>query len=113
MSNRIVANMEKRDDLKHYVKNRTNVIVKIGATWCGPCKRATPIFNENFLKLPSNVNLVMVDADKGNDICSALKVKSVPMYLYYKNGDCLEICNSTALKDIEYFFTQVKSHVKN
>ena len=53
----------------------------------------------------------MIDADEGADVCSSLKVKSVPIYLYYKNTDCLEICNSAEKKEIEYFFEHVKKHL--
>jgi len=112
-SNRLVTQLTNRTDFKHYIMNKTFVVVKISATWCGPCKRATPYFNEGFLSLSRNVNLVLIDADDGADVCSALKVKSVPMYMFYKNGDCLEICISAEKKEIEYFFKQVKTHLKN
>lgn len=110
-NNRLVTELTTRTDFKHYIMNKTYVVVKVSATWCGPCKRATPYFNEGFLSLSRNVNLVLVDADDGSDICNALKLKSVPVYLFYKNGDCLEICNSAEKKEIEYFFNQVKGHI--
>ena len=111
-NNRLVTEITNRTDFKHYILNKTNVIVKVSATWCGPCKRATPYFNKWFLNLSNKVNLVLIDADEGDDVCSALKIKSVPMYFYYKNGECLEICNTAQEKDIEYFFKQVKIHLK-
>lgn len=110
---RLVTEITNRTDFKHYVKNTKHVVVKISATWCGPCQRATPYFNEGFLSLPKDVNLVIIDADEGSDVCNALKVKSVPIYFYYKNSDCLEICNSASKKDIEYFFNQVRLHTQN
>ena len=112
MTDRIISNITNRNDFKHYIRNNINVIVKISATWCGPCKRATPIFNEGFLNLPKNVKLILIDADEGADVCNSLKVKSVPIYLYYKNADCLEICNSAEKKEIEYFFEHVKKHLR-
>ena len=111
-NNKLVTNLTNRTDFKHYILNKSFVVVKISATWCGPCKRATPYFNEGFLNLSNNnVNLVLIDADEGADICSSLKVKSVPMYMFYKNGDCLEICISAEKKEIEYFFKQIKNHL--
>ena len=111
MSNRIVDNITNRSEFKHYIRNNYHVIVKISATWCGPCKRATPIFNEGFLSLSEKVKLILIDADEGSDVCNSLKVKSVPIYLYYKRAECLEICNSAEKKEIEYFFNQVKGHM--
>ena len=65
MTDRIISNITNRSEFKHYVINNNNVIVKVSATWCGPCKRATPIFNDGFLNLPKNVKLILIDADEG------------------------------------------------
>ena len=110
MSERVIE-LKKRNELKNYVLGNKYVIVKISATWCGPCKRASPLFNEGFLSLNNSVKLVLVDADEGSDICNSLRVKSVPMYLFYKNSECLEICNSAEKKEIDYFYNQIRNHM--
>ena len=49
-----IIEIKKRDEFKTYVKNNKFVIVKIGATWCGPCKRCTPtvekLFNQMLIR---------------------------------------------------------------
>lgn len=111
MTERVIE-LKNRNDLKKYVLSNKHVVVKVSATWCGPCKKASPIFNNGFLSLNDSTKLVLVDADDGSDICNSLRVKSVPMYLFYKNGDCLEICNSAGEKEIEYFFIQIHKHLR-
>ena len=111
MTERVIE-LKNRNDLKKFVLSNNYVVVKVSATWCGPCKKASPIFNNGFLSLNDSTKLVLVDADDGSDICNSLRVKSVPMYLFYKNGDCLEICNSAREKEIEYFFNQIRNHLR-
>ena len=111
MTERVIE-LKNRNDLKKFVLSNNYVVVKVSATWCGPCKKASPIFNNGFLSLNDSTKLVLVDADDGSDICNSLRVKSVPMYLFYKNGDCLEICNSASEKEIEYFFNQIRNHLR-
>ena len=89
--------LTEREELKTLLKNSSHTIVKISATWCKPCIKAKPIFDMFYENVKEYVNLVLVDADEGSDICS-LKVKSVPIYIYYKNTDPIEICNSSGKK---------------
>ena len=41
-----------RDELSNFLRTHSVVIVKFTATWCGPCKRSTPLVNELYNKMP-------------------------------------------------------------
>ena len=103
--------LTKRNELKTFLTNSNHTIVKISATWCKPCIRAKPTFDMYYERLKEYVNLILVDMDKGSDICSSLKVKSVPIYIYYKNRDPIEIFNSSSDDDIKYFFIKVAENL--
>jgi len=61
------------------------VIVDISATWCGPCKKIAPYFEELARNNPSVV-FVHVDKDQFGHIISDLSgVNSVPTFLFFKN----------------------------
>lgn len=81
------VSFSKRDELKVFLKNNNNVIVRVSAGWCGPCKKIYPLLKERIGNLPSNVKVVYVDYDKHRDIASALKVKSVPTFMFFLKGD--------------------------
>ena len=51
--------------------------IKFTATWCGPCKRIAPTFNQLVEKVKHLVDIVIVDADEGSDICSALRLGDI------------------------------------
>tara|TARA_B110000967_G_C18482812_1_gene362968 strand:- start:89 stop:418 length:330 start_codon:yes stop_codon:yes gene_type:complete len=109
MPNRIV--IKKRDVFKQYVKNNTYVIVKIGATWCGPCKRCSPTVNKLFDALSDNVSMVLVDADECSDVKNFLKIKIVPTLIFFRNGERQEIYQTANESEILKFFNTVISYL--
>ncbi len=95
--------MKDRGELATFVKSNDYVIVKIGAEWCGPCKRIEPKLMELFNQMPDNIHLVMVDADEG-DIAAALRVKVLPTFLNYIKGDLQDVYASGDADNLVKFF---------
>lgn len=67
------------------------LIIKFGATWCGPCKMIESDVNFYFSKMPENVQCVLVDVDKSKELYAFLKTKrmlpGVPAILCYYKGN--------------------------
>ena len=67
------------------------VIIKLGATWCGPCKVIELDVKEMFSVMPSNVQCLSIDIDDNIELYSFLKkkrvVNGVPAILCYKRGN--------------------------
>ena len=62
------------------------VVVDFFATWCGPCKMLTPVFEELSAELDGKAKFVKVDIDQSSDIASKLEVVNVPTLKVFKNG---------------------------
>ena len=90
--------MTQRTELRELVKKSKAVIVDFTATWCGPCKRAKPFIMDFFDNNKNTFDLVMVDVDKGSDICSAMKVISYPTFYSFINGEVT--CEQTIISFI-------------
>lgn len=82
-------------DLALMIKSKSMVIIKISASWCGPCKNKK--FLESYHKLKSNfsyidsVKFIELDVDEDCDIITNKKyydidIDSVPTFLISKNG---------------------------
>lgn len=76
---------------EHLKTNPGLLILKFGATWCGPCKRIEPVVHDWVEKLPENVQFCMIDIDDCFDLYVFLQKKKmingVPGILcYYKNN---------------------------
>ena len=56
--------LTKKEELKMVVSREKYVVVKVTATWCGPCKRSKPLVDKWLESLPESVLDVEVDADK-------------------------------------------------
>lgn len=99
--------IRERNTFKNYVKSNQFVIVKVSATWCGPCKRSSPCVESCWKKMPENVNMVVLDADDCSDVCSYLKIKSVPTIITFINGNQHNYLVSSNEDDIIDFFNQI------
>jgi thioredoxin 1 len=60
-------------------------VLKFSASWCGPCKQLTPIFNQVKSEV-SDVAFQEVDVDAESSLAIQYKVRSVPTIVIEKDG---------------------------
>lgn len=107
MSVRIVE-LTTREQFKLFLQKNPYVIVKASATWCGPCKRSSPFFMDIFNNnIPKQIKLVKLDVDEGDDLASYLRIKSMPTYIHFFQGEPKEIYSSGDKDAILKFFKSV------
>jgi len=65
-----------------------NKVIKLSATWCGPCKQYAPIFNEVVDGLPDTWEslAVDIDTDEGRELMIANGIRSVPTTVFMEVG---------------------------
>ncbi len=59
-----------------------HAIIDFSATWCGPCKRLSPILDELAAEHAGEIDFYKVDVDKNKELAQAYGVASVPMVLF-------------------------------
>lgn len=62
------------------------VVIDVYATWCGPCKKFGPIFNEVAGEMGSKYLFVKADVDGDSGIADIYSVTRYPTVLFFKNG---------------------------
>jgi len=97
-SKQIVSEIQSRDAFFHLLRNNPGLIViKLGASWCGPCARIKDVVHGFFISSPNNVVCADIDVDESFDFYSFMKskkmVNGIPALLCYKKG------NSTYIPD--------------
>ena len=106
-----------RDEFKTLLEeNKSVVILKFGAEWCGPCKKIEGIVHQYFEKLPESVTCMVLDIDECFDLYAFLKSKkivtAIPTLIAYYKGNTHyapdEIVTGTNIDIIDMFFKNVQ-----
>ena len=98
MSKQIISEIANREAFFTLLQHNTGLIViKLGSSWCGPCKTIKPAVHGFFVSSPPEVICADIDVDVSFDFYSFLKskkmVNGIPVLLCYKKG------NSTYIPD--------------
>jgi len=78
-----------------------NQVIKLSATWCGPCKMYAPIFNEVADMLIDNWETLAldIDTDEGREIMIANGIRSVPTTILMEVGKDPKILTGVISKE--------------
>ena len=60
-------------------------VVDFTASWCGPCKKIGPFFEELAAKYP-DVVFVKIDVDDLDDVAAECGISAMPTFQLYSNG---------------------------
>jgi thioredoxin-like negative regulator of GroEL len=88
----IISVFNNREEFLTLLKHNPGlVIIKLGAKWCGPCKKIAHIVDAFFVSSPPNVICADIDVDESMDLYAYLKqrrmVNGIPVMLMYKKGN--------------------------
>lgn len=56
-------------------------VIDFYATWCGPCKRLSPILEELASEYNGQINFYKIDVDKEQELAAVFGIQSIPMVL--------------------------------
>ena len=89
------------------------VVLDIYATWCGPCRRLSPILEELATEYKGRVDVYKIDLDKNQELGNAFGVQSIPMVIFFpidkKPQYIMGLYPKKDLKEVfEYMFFQKK-----
>ena len=67
------------------------VVIDFWATWCGPCKRLSPIIDELAEQFGDAVVIGKYNVDEESDLSTKYRIMSIPTILFFKNGEKTDI----------------------
>jgi len=88
----VITKLDKLTDLVKCLQENPGVfIIKLGAEWCGPCKRIEGLVTSCMDQAPPNAQCAIIDVDEAIEIYGFLKTKRVvngiPAILCYRKGN--------------------------
>lgn len=97
------------------VNNPGYVVLKFGASWCGPCKKIHSYIEDKKSVLPDNVAFYDLDVDSNMDLFAFLKqkkmVSGVPVILAYHKTNTTFISDFSVIgtneTELDLFFSKI------
>jgi len=88
----VITRLDKLQDLVQCLQNNPGVfIMKLGAEWCGPCKRIEGLVKSCMDQAPENTQCAVIDVDESFEIYSFMKkhrvINGIPAILCYRKGN--------------------------
>ncbi len=66
------------------------VVVDFWATWCGPCRKLSPVLDEIAAEFGDKVKFVKVNTDENLKTAKDYAISGLPSLLVFKNGKAVE-----------------------
>ena len=82
------------------------VLVDFWATWCGPCRKLTPVLEEISKNYEGKVKFVKVNVEQSKETAKKYSISGIPCLLVFKDGNPVErmvglMPKSTIISNIE------------
>ena len=68
------------------IESNDVVLVDFSTQWCVPCKKMKPVIEE-IKKENKDVKIVFIDADANKELVRKFKVRGVPVFIVFKDGN--------------------------
>ncbi len=85
------------------------VVVDFTATWCGPCRKVSPLMEQLAGEYENRVKVFKLDVDENKAVATKFGIKSIPAVLIFKGGELVE--NITGIVPYEEFSSAVDKHI--
>ena len=85
-----IKTVENQDQFNQIIRDAIKdnlVVVDFSATWCVPCNKIFPQIQEMSTKTKyTNVIFLQVDIDHNAELAEKCNIRSMPTFIFYKNG---------------------------
>ena len=122
MSKEIISEIANRDAFFHLLQHNPGLIIlKLGSSWCNPCRLIEKPVHAFFATSPPEVVCGDIDVDKSFDFYSFLKskkmVNGIPVLMCFKKGNTTyipdDIITGADPKQLHEFFVRCGTHLMN
>lgn len=80
------------------------VVIDFFATWCGPCKRIAPYFEDLADKYYPVVAFLKVDVDESPELVDKFNINAMPTFVFLKDGVVVKKVEGADIASLEAGF---------
>ena len=91
------------------VNSSIPVVVYFCATWCGPCRKLSPVVDEIAQAYEGKVKFVKVNVEESIETAKKYSISGLPSLLIFKNGEAVE--RMTGLMPKSTIISNVEKHI--
>jgi thioredoxin 1 len=83
----MVVTITKLNFEEEITKSKLPVVLKIYASWCGPCMQMAPLYDELAKELSSTYKFAQMNVDDSRELSIQYGVTSIPTIIFIKNNE--------------------------
>ena len=80
------------------------VVIDFFATWCGPCKRIAPLFENLADKFYPAIAFLKVDVDESPELIDRFDISAMPTFIFLKDGKLVKRVEGADVEALEEGF---------
>lgn len=85
------------------------VVVDFWATWCGPCRKLTPVIEEIADEYAGKVKFGKINVEQSIETAKKYSISGIPCLLVFKNGESAE--RMTGLMPKSSIISNIEKHL--
>lgn len=76
------------------------VVLDFWATWCGPCRRVTPLIDQLAEEYAGKAVIGKCNIEEDDELPTRFGVRNIPTILFFKNGEVVDKQVGACPKDV-------------
>ncbi len=85
------------------------LVVDFWATWCGPCRKLSPLVDEIAQAYDGKVKFAKVNVEESIETAKKYSISGLPSLLIFKNGEAVE--RMTGLMPKSTIISNIEKHI--
>ncbi|KAJ5812429.1 hypothetical protein N7474_008730 [Penicillium riverlandense] len=105
----VVTPLSGRAKFDEVINSGDVVIIDFWATWCGPCRVISPIF-EKLSEEVRGPKFYKVDVDEEQEIAEEVGIKAMPIFMAFKDGQQIDHLIGATPQKLESLVKEAATH---